>query len=329
MPLPRNPTKQAELVMRGLNKIRHKKPRDKKGFDINVYSVRSYNHNFAAIERYARDMRARHGITIDKPRPEQVLAYLERRAVNIEGSTLSQDRCALMRIKWVRDHGPAFIKQLKAIQPEKAARPKKSKAYRPEQIVAIQGCQTPRNADATQIAWKNALRAHELLTSAPAIRVPKGEDAARYPKECQPTDPDEWNHPRFKDVPDGGSFQVITGKGGLRRLHYFDAEDTRILNRYLRLDENGQPAPVMIDDRGTDIRSHYTLPGGQSWSQSVSSASRRALGFSHGAHGLRHTGAQEMVASLIDSGMDRDTAFTHTSHDMGHKRTSITLVYLI
>ncbi len=45
----------------------------------------------------------------------------------------------------------------------------------------------------------------------------------------------------------------------------------------------------VVTDRGITYRQHYDIGGGNAWSKSFSETSSRALGWSHGAHGLRHS----------------------------------------
>ena len=59
----------------------------------------------------------------------------------------------------------------------------------------------------------------------------------------------------------------------------------------------------------------------------VSAASERVLGWSTGAHGLRHSYAQERMAELQAS-LSRDAALTTVSQEMGHFRPEITETYL-
>ena len=73
---------------------------------------------------------------------------------------------------------------------------------------------------------------------------------------------------------------------------------------------------------------HYDLGGGHAWSQSVSAASQLELGWSTGAHGLRHGYAQDRVGELQGSGHGHDSALETVSQEMGHFRPDITRVYL-
>ena len=53
--------------------------------------------------------------------------------------------------------------------------------------------------------------------------------------------------------------------------------------------------PERVTDRGVRRTQHYDLGGGQAWSQSFSAASKNELGWSTGAHGLRHSYAQDRL----------------------------------
>ncbi|MDN4711067.1 site-specific integrase, partial [Vibrio parahaemolyticus] len=64
------------------------------------------------------------------------------------------------------------------------------------------------------------------------------------------------------------------------------------------------------------------------WSNSFSAASKRVLGWSEGAHGLRHSYAQERMHELQKAGFNRDLALETVSQEMGHFRPEITEVYL-
>ena len=86
--------------------------------------------------------------------------------------------------------------------------------------------------------------------------------------------------------------------------------------------------PVTIRDRGIVYRQHYDLGGGNAWSKSFSEASTRALGRSHGAHGLRHSYAQERMAELQSCGFDYAAAREIVSQELGHFRGDVVEVYL-
>ena len=61
---------------------------------------------------------------------------------------------------------------------------------------------------------------------------------------------------------------------------------------------------------------------------SFSKASNRALFFSNGGHGLRHSYAQERMDELKGLGLSRQVALETVSQELGHFRAEITEVYL-
>ena len=83
-----------------------------------------------------------------------------------------------------------------------------------------------------------------------------------------------------------------------------------------------------MTDRGIRYTQHYDLGGGLAWSRSFSAASKRALGWSTGGHGLRHSYAQERIEDLQRDGHTYDSALGLVSQEMGHFRGDITEVYL-
>ena len=70
------------------------------------------------------------------------------------------------------------------------------------------------------------------------------------------------------------------------------------------------------------------ISSSMNWSNSFSAAANRSLGWSEGAHGLRHSYAQERMHELQKSGLSRDRALETVSQEMGHFRPSITEIYL-
>ena len=56
--------------------------------------------------------------------------------------------------------------------------------------------------------------------------------------------------------------------------------------------------PIRVRDRGVFYVQKYDLAGGKKFTDSFAKASERALGWSTGAHGLRHSYAQERLKNL-------------------------------
>ena len=181
-----------------------------------------------------------------------------------------------------------------------------SRAYTAQQVEIIAAAQTEKNALSTQIAYVAGLRAHELLTIARA-----NEQAA----DARPA-----LDTKFEGR--DGVIYTVTGKGGLTRNVLLPANlAIQLENR--RLDEVRTAV-----DRGVFYQQRYDLNGGNRWSSSFSTASQRSLGWSAGAHGVRHSYAQERMSELQKSGMTRDAALETVSQEMGHFRPEITETYL-
>ena len=83
-----------------------------------------------------------------------------------------------------------------------------------------------------------------------------------------------------------------------------------------------------VSDRGVNYTQHYDLAGGRAWSQSFSAASQRELGFSNGAHGLRHSYAQERMDELQRGGMGYGAAKATVAQEVGHFDKETTEAYL-
>jgi integrase len=181
------------------------------------------------------------------------------------------------------------------------------RAYTSAQIALVMSHQSKINATRTEIAWRGGLRAHELLT------ICRTEDAAASAHR-------HWRADRFSGRT--GARYVVTGKGGLRREVLLPIDLVERLETY-RLD-----APRTVKDRGIFYEQYYSLGGGNAWSKSFSEASFRALRRSHGAHGLRHTYAQERMLELQNRNIDYYEARSILAQELGHFRSDVVEVYL-
>jgi len=94
-----------------------------------------------------------------------------------------------------------------------------------------------------------------------------------------------------------------------------------------RLEQHRLNEPVQITDRNIHYTTHYDVAGGQKFSDAFSKASERALGYSNGAHGLRHSYAQDRYEQLANH-FKRSDVMTIISQELGHFRPEITEVYL-
>lgn len=182
-----------------------------------------------------------------------------------------------------------------------------TRSYTAVQVARIASAQSERNGMATQIAYCAGLRAHELLSLSPL-------------HERQASAHRQWSSHRFEGR-DGVRYTVV-GKGGLVREVLISKELAD------RLEKHRLETPCRVIDRGVYYIQKYDIGGGRSWSQSFSAASKRQLGFSNGAHGLRHSYVQSRMKELMLRGNFFDEAKQTVAQEVGHFDQDTTEVYL-
>ncbi len=265
-----------------------------------IHSLRTFEKYAGSLKQAGEWGRVHGGVRHLKDfTPALAQAYLEDRAVQgLSQKQLDADRNALQFIT-----GRESLERVYALTPAE----KGSRAYTPVQVQMIAARQGMRNALATEIAHRAGLRAHELLTIKSL-----GEAEASVHRS--------WRPDRF--LGREGVGYVVEGKGGLRR--------EVLLDRHLaeRLEARRLDIPQSVTDRGVFYTQHYDLGGGKTWSQSVTDAANRALGWSTGAHGLRHSYAQERMAELQDLGKPYGIAREIVSQELGHFRADVVETYL-
>lgn len=186
------------------------------------------------------------------------------------------------------------------------------RAYTKVQVHLVARHQTEKNAFSTHLAYACGLRAHELLTIRPSSEQPA--DIRNY-------EDGRVKSSEFKFAGREGQIYTVVGKGGLTREVLVP---TRLVEY---LESKRLQDPVKVTDRTVHYTKYYDLAGGQKWSNSFSKASNAALGWSTGAHGLRHSYAQERMDELKHF-CNRSTALETVSQEMGHFREDITMVYM-
>jgi integrase len=130
----------------------------------------------------------------------------------------------------------------------------------------------------------------------------------------------QWSAGRFTGRT--GQLYTVKGKGGLVR-------EVMVSDQLAaRLEKSRFTKPKQVIDRGVHYTQHYDIGGGRAWSQSFSAASKRELGFSNGAHGLRHSYAQNRMKELQRNGMQYDEARGTVAQEVGHFAKDTTEVYL-
>ena len=301
MPSFRKAADQADRVIR--RSLALKTPRHDNRDDGKIHSrgtARAYQQALTGAAQWLK--KKANNQSLERMTPEQANQYLQERAETVRQKTLDLDRQALQilprigkldRIKSRLDRSPL----------ETGGR-----AYTPVQVQMISAAQSERHALATGIAYAAGLRGHELLTLQRA-----GEQGASTHRD--------WSAERFEGRPDTVRYTVI-GKGGLIREVALPGHLAE------RLEERRREKPRQVMDRGIRYTQHYDLGGGLPWSRSFSAASRRALGWSTGAHGLRHRYAQERLDELQAAGHAYPDGLEIVSQEMGHFRPNITEVYL-
>lgn len=272
-----------------------------------IGTVRNYEQRLVQITAYLQEHRLG---SLREMTASRARDYLQRRAPEVGQKTLDMERQALQAMMTHVTHqlSPGqTLEVIKSSATEGRRLADQSRAYNREQVLSIASRQAPHNALATEIAHAAGLRAHELL----GLR----RTHQRVPDE-RPAHGMKFLGTRATTIS-----YTVHGKGGLVR-------EVRIpIPLAQRLERTRLAEPRIVSDRGINYHQFYGIGGGQPWSKSVGAASKSALGWSNGAHGLRHTYAQERMA-MLQRHLTRREALTVVSQEMGHFRPEITEVYL-
>lgn len=227
--------------------------------------------------------------------------YIESQRNKIASRSLENHRTLLQKIVDIYDPG-------KRVEIKEKLTPRKwsNRAYTYEQVTTLMSHQKERMRLSTAIAFSAGLRAQELLT----IRRIDEADASK-----QRT----WLEKRFKGLE--GVKYVVKGKGGLCREVLLPYKLAQLL------ETKRLPEPKLIEDRKVKIMTHYDITGGKKFSDAFSQLSKSVLGWSHGAHGLRYSYAQERMNHTIPL-ESYDSKKEIVSQELGHFRKDITTHYL-
>lgn len=241
--------------------------------------------------------------------PADAQNYLEQRGEAVGQSQLNMERQAVQMMQQHLTGKLANSERLPVVKSE-LDQARSSRAYSEQQVNQIISRQTERNALATQIAYHAGLRAHELLTLRPVHERPADSRPARDEKFA------------VREPREEGQRYTVVGKGGLCREVSIPGSLAE------RLEAARYDTPQRVTDRGVYYQSHYNIGGGNAWSSSFTRASGRALDWSTGAHGVRHSYAQERMGELQRDGLSYRDALETVSQELGHFRSEITEVYL-
>lgn len=233
--------------------------------------------------------------------------FLEERSEWVKQKTIDQERQALQLI--YQQKLPCIRSQIISVL--------EKRSYSYEQVSAILFHQSEKNSLTSYLALYCGLRAHEAATI-----LPMGERA--------PSSHRTWDLRRFLGYPEHRLYTVV-GKGGLIRVVAVPLWLAKKL-------EARRIPPRRVIDRGIYYFSHYEIGFGQAWSQSFTSSSQRALGYSTGGHGLRHSYSKWRLEKLIEElglinpkwspAQINQDALLILSQELGHFRFEISLTYL-
>ncbi len=233
--------------------------------------------------------------------------YLYERSHKVGQKTLDRDRQSIQFLLHQTTGSDITLPRIRSRTSGRDSLAKRSRAYTEEQVRFVAGKLSARCALAARICHSAGLRAHELHSLA--------RRELREPSRHR-----TWSADRFAGR-DGVIYTVI-GKGGLIREVLLDRELSSELESR-RLDQ-----PVEVYDRGIRYSQHYDLVAGKAFSNAFSSASRNILGWTNGAHGLRHGYAQQRMHELAQEGFALQERLEIVSQELGHFRPDIVKSYL-
>lgn len=293
MPSFRSATAQAQHAVSKVSAVgtsRHKNRSDGK-----VRSLGTSRNYQQCLKGYASFLTETRQGDISTATREQAMQYLEERSAMVGQKQLDMDRQAIQA---------CICERLPVIRSERE-RVLSSRAYTEQQLTILTASQKERSSLATQIATAAGLRSVELLTLRTAAERPASSHR-------------EWRQDRFEGRE--GIRYTVQGKGGLIR--------EVILTKELsdKLEARRFDIPRTVTDRGIYRSQAYDISGGRNWSQSFSAASKRALGWSQGGHGCRHTYAQSRVSELQERGYSYGEAKAVVAQELGHFRCDEKLI---
>lgn len=238
------------------------------------------------------------GVGLDEPvTAVELEGYLTHESLRWRQKTLDQHRQALSLVFCVA------LMHVDAEVPTYAS----GRAYTCQEMELVAAHQQEHNALGTRLAFHSGLRAIELPELRPTGALPPADRP--------------WHKNLFLGL-EGGMFYGTTGKGGLPRRVWVPEK------LHAQLQARSRSEALIVHDREIVRSTVFDVGGGHALSQSFSSASRRALGFSLGLHGLRHTYVQHRIEKLLGVGVAPLDALEIVSQEVGHLRADITTAYL-
>lgn len=269
-----------------------------------VSTARQYQQIYTRVSAYCRSNKER----FKQLKPTTATAYLSSRSKEIQDKQLNIERRAIEI--YLRDK--AQDQTIKLHIPKSTIAPalKESRAYSPDQVRHLARQMNERLALSVKLKYTGGLRAHELYT---LQRI----------SDRKPSQHRTWDRNRYIGVQrEKWVAYTVKGKGGLVREVRFPPHLAE------QLEANRVEEKISIKDRGAWYQSDYDLIGGKILSEKFTEVSEKYLGYSNGAHGLRHSYAQERVFEIQNVGKTLEQAKAIVSQELGHFRVNITEEYL-
>lgn len=286
-----------ELVTR---RVRLGTPRHGHSGEPVIHSVGTARSYEGAIRQFGLWLQNGKQKAISSATEDDVREYLGQRASKVGQSALDLDRQAIQCVLGIS------VERVRSIYSGGRRLAEEPRAYTADQVDLIARHMSEAMAISTRVAYAAGLRAHEIYTLRPR-------------EERAPSSHRDWSPLRFAGR--SGELFTVVGKGGLVREVLIPS----VLAGEL---ERRRVEPRRVVDRGVNYESVYAVPGGMPWSLEFGRVSRRLLGWSTGAHGLRHSYAQLRLMELLRAGYTYSVALGIVAQELGHFRPDITMEYL-
>ena len=281
-------------VMHGLSRHKNLDLAEKK-----ISSVGTERNHVSALTVFAKWLIKDSNKHLKNAKPTDAIRYLEERSRVVRQKTLDMDRQALnMNMNFPTDI-KFILSEVETIV--------ENRAYSQSELNYLISKAPDDLKLSIELAVNSGLRSMEIITLSPPLAL------------CQSDR--NWHEHRFDGRNKDESF-IVHGKGGLHREIRLSPELSNRIKQFAR------PAPVKVTHRETHLTSHFDLLGGHDFCNKFSILSKKELGFSHGAHGLRHTFAQKRLLELMCLGHDTNISVKILSQEMGHFAITNTLIYL-
>lgn len=231
--------------------------------------------------------------------------YLLTKSVEYAPPTLKKHRQALQFV--LRAYGRLDLDRTLTTYPTKYLSDDAPRAYSYHEVCAICEHMSERNVISVWIAYYAGLRAHEFLD------IQRGDE--------RKSDDRVANDQKFWGMEPGEPY-TVKGKGGLVR--------DVMLPLWLveKIEGRRKTSFKRKMDRKIPYNPRYDVGGGASLSSAFSRASKKALGFSRGFHGLRHSYAQRRFMTLLEMTSDVNLTLETVAQEIGHFREAVTKIYL-